>query len=97
MKASYDPNLKDHKYPENPYPAWVGLSWRNDLGKVLKKHYPNNFIPIYHNGKEYDSFDYIYKGLRLCDSMPGVKDEHLNSKGCKVIADSITRKLKSYE
>jgi len=97
LKNSYDPNLKDHKYPENPYPAWVGLSWRNDLGKVLKKHYPNNFIPIYHNGKEYDSFDYIYKGLRLCDSMPGVEDQHLNSKGCKVIADSIIRKLKSYE
>ena len=97
LRDSYDPNLKDHKYPENPYPSWVGLSWRNDLGKVLKKHYPNNFIPIYHNGQEYDSFDYIDKGLRLCDSMPGVEDQHLNSKGCKVIADSIIRKLKSYE
>ena len=97
MRDSVDPNLKDHKYPETPYPAWVGLSWRKDVGDVLKKHYPNNFIPIYHNGQEYDSFDYIDQGLRLCDSMPGVKDEHLNSEGNKVIADSVIRKLKSYE
>ena len=97
LRGSYDANLKDHKYPENPYPAWVGLSWRSDLGKVLKKHYPNNFIPIYHNGQEYDSFDYIDRGLRLCDSMPGLEDEHLNSQGCKVIANSIVKKLKQYE
>jgi len=97
LRGSYDPNLKDHKYPKNPYPAWVGLSWRSDLGKVLKKHYPNNFIPIYHNGQEYDSFDYIDRGLRLCDSMPGLKDEHLNSEGNKVIADSVIKKLKQYE
>ena len=67
------------------------------MGKILKKLYPENFIPIYHNGQEYDSFDYIDQGLRLCDSMPGVKDEHLNSEGCKVIANSIVRKLKTYE
>ena len=64
---------------------------------MLKKHYPKNFIPIHYKEKEYTSFGQIEKGLRLCDSMPGVEDEHLNSKGCKVIADSITRKLKSYE
>jgi len=97
LRGSYDPNLKDHKYPKNPYPAWVGLSWRSDLGKVLKKHYPNNFIPIYHNGQEYDSFDYIDRGLRLCDSMPGLKDDHLNSDGQRVIADSVIKKLKQYE
>jgi len=64
----------------------------------LKKHYPENFIPIYRDGKEHTSFaPNIDEGLRLCDSIPGVKDEHLNSEGNKMIANSIVRKLKSYE
>jgi hypothetical protein len=98
LRGAYDHNLKDHKYPKNPYPAWVGLSWQKDVGDVLKKHYPENFIPIYRDGKEYNSFaPNIDEGLRLCDSISGVKDDHLNSEGCKMVADSITRKLKSYE
>ena len=98
LRTTYDPNLKNHMYPENPYPAWVGLSWQKDVGDVLKKHYPENFIPIYRDGKEYTSFaPNIDEGLRLCDSIPGVKDEHLNSEGNKMIANSIVRKLKSYE
>jgi hypothetical protein len=98
IRVSYDPNLKDHKYPENPYPAWVGLSWQKDVGDVLKKHYPENFIPIYRDGKEYSSFaPNVDVGLRLCDSIPGLADEHLNSEGNKMIANSVIRKLKSYE
>jgi hypothetical protein len=98
IRESNDPNLRNHKYPESPYPAWVGLSWQKDVGDVLKKHYPENFIPIYCDGKEYSSFaPNVDEGLRLCDSIPGLKDEHLNSEGCKLIADSIVRKLKSYE
>ena len=98
IRESNDPNLRNHKYPKSPYPAWVGLSWQKDVGDVLKKHYPENFIPIYRDGKEYSSFaPNVDVGLRLCDSIPGLKDEHLNSKGCKLIADSIVRKLKSYE
>ena len=98
FRITQDPNLKNHTYPKNPYPAWVGLSWQKDVGDVLKKHYPENFIPIYRDGKEYNSFaPDIDVGLRLCDSIPGLQDEHLNSNGCKVIADSIIRKLNSYE
>jgi len=93
---------------ESSWPKWVGLSWREDIGNYLKKHYPDNFIPIQYKGKEYVSFDYISdynqavgnstalpieEGLRLCDSIPGLEDYHLNSKGCKVIANSILRKL----
>jgi lysophospholipase L1-like esterase len=98
LRGAYDHNLKDHKYPKSPYPAWVGLSWQKDVGDVLKKHYPENFIPIYRDGKEYNSFaPNTDEGLRICDVLPGVDDTHLSSKGCKVIADSIIRKLKSYE
>jgi lysophospholipase L1-like esterase len=96
LRIKHDPNLKDHIYPENPYPNWVGLSWQKDVGDILKKHYPKNFIPIHYKEKEYTSFSQIDEGLRLCDSISGVQDEHLNSEGCKLIADSIVRKLKSY-
>jgi len=98
IRESNDPNLRNHKYPKSPYPAWVGLSWQKDVGDVLKKHYPENFIPIYRDGKEYSSFaPNVDVGLRLCDSIRGLKDEHLNSEGNKMIADSVLRKLKSYE
>ena len=98
LRTTQDHNLRTHKYPESPYPAWVGLSWQKDVGDLLKKHYPENFIPIYRDGKEYTSFaPNVDEGLRLCDSISGVEDEHLNSKGCKVIADSIVKKLKQYE
>jgi len=97
MRASYDPNLKDHKYPKSPYPAWVGLSWQKDVGDVLKKHYPENFTPIHYKEKEYTSFSKVENGLRLCDSIRGLKDEHLNSQGNKMIADSVIKKLKQYE
>ena len=64
----------------------------------MKKHYPENFIPIYCDGKEYSSFaPNVDEGLRLCDSIPGLKDEHLNSQGNKIIADSVLKKLRQYE
>ena len=97
IRESIDPNLKDHKYPKSPYPSWVGLSWQKDVGDVLKKHYPENFIPIHYKEKEYTSFSQIDEGLRLCDSIPGLKDEHLNSQGNKMIADSVLKKLRQYE
>ena len=84
---------------KNPYPKWVGMSWLPDLGNVLKKHYPENFIPIYYKGKEYVSFNDIMheNQLRLCDTFSGLDDTHFNSEGCKVVANSIVRKLKQYE
>ena len=88
-----DEIISNHSY-SNSYPSWVGLSWRGDLGNVLKDKYSENFIPIYRDGKEYSSFEpSVDVGLRLYDSIVGIEDRHLNSEGCKVIADSIVRKL----
>ena len=93
------------------------FSWEKDAGDVLSKKYPDNHIPIYLDGKEYNSFTETVvnregnpsfnetpdngrggvsddKGLRLCDVIPGLNDTHLSSKGHKMIADSIIRKLK---
>jgi len=90
----FDVNYQD--IPKSNYPNWVGLSWRQDIGDYLKKHYPKNFIPIHYKGKEYTSFSQIDEGLRLCDTIEGLNDQHLNSEGCKVVADSIVKKLKQY-
>ena len=98
ISIRFDSNYQD--IPKSNYPSWVGLAWRDDIGDYLKKHYPKNFIPIHYKGKEYTSFgqiDKIDKGLRLCDTIEGLDDQHLNSEGCKVIADSIIKKLKQYE
>ena len=47
------------------------------------------------NDEEYVSFDQFQENnnLQLADVIDGFNDEHFNSKGCKVIADSIVRKL----
>ncbi len=88
-----DETISNNSY-SNSYPAWVGLSWRKDIGNVLKEKYSENFTPIHHNNKEYTSFSQIDKGYRLCDTIKGLNDKHLNSQGCKIISDSIIRKLK---
>jgi len=89
---------------------WIGFSWKNDLAQVLKTKNPQNFIPLYHKGKEYDSMEELIvvgvdwrfddssfqhkDNLRICDVIQGVDDTHLSSTGHKVIANSIVRRLK---
>ena len=89
---------------------WIGWSWRDDLAQVLKTKFPNNFLPLYHKGNEYDSMEemivvdvdwrfddssFQHKyNLRICDVIQGVDDTHLSSTGHKVIANSIVRRLK---
>jgi len=89
-----DEFIKSNNY-KTSYLSWVGLSWTKDLGDVLKNKYSENFIPIFFNDEEYVSFDQFQENnnLQLADVIDGFNDEHFNSKGCKVIADSIVRKL----
>jgi hypothetical protein len=90
--------------------TWIGFSWKADIAQVLKTKFPNNFLPLYHKGKEYDSMgelvtvdgrckfetsSFQHKDkLRICDVIKGVDDTHLSSTGHKVIAKSIIRRLK---
>ena len=72
------------------YPSWVGLSWRKDIGKILERDYPENFIPLYFKKERYNNFE----SFRKNSDVHLIKfDGHFNSKGCKIIADSIVRKL----
>lgn len=75
---------------------WFGLSWHNDVGKILKKHYSDNFIPILQNSNEYVCFDDVdysdENRLRLCDTLQ-IQDTHFSSEGHRLIANSILEKI----
>jgi len=83
-----DEFISNHSY-KNSYPSWVGLSWHKDIGEVLERDYPKNFIPLYFKKEKYNNFESFREGGGLIIK----EDGHLNSEGCKVIADSIVRKL----
>ena len=87
-----DEFIKSKNY-KTSYPSWVGLSWHKDIGKLLEKYYPENFIPLYYKKERYNNFEFFRElgDIHLEDN------GHFNSKGCKVIADSIVKKLKQYE
>tara|TARA_Y100000004_G_scaffold43689_1_gene47902 strand:- start:5599 stop:6318 length:720 start_codon:yes stop_codon:yes gene_type:complete len=78
---------------------WIGFSWREDFGKVLKQYYPNNYIPLIHNNKSYNNFGKLVDDdlkLKLSGKWVGIEDGHLNSDGHRVIANCIINKINPY-
>ena len=78
---------------------WIGFSWREDFGKVLKQYYPNNYIPLIHNNKSYNNFGKLVDDdlkLKLSGKWVGLEDGHLNSDGHRVIANCIINKINPY-
>ena len=84
---------------------WVGISWFEDMGKVMKKHYPQNYVPIFESGEELTGFE------KLCneggnrshpytiagwgeDRGGHIADTHFNSYGHQFIAKQIIKKIK---
>ena len=75
---------------------WIGFSWRDDMGRALKKYYPDNYIPLKYNGNEYEGFIQLYdEDIFLHNSIPNCKDEHFNKKGHEIISNSILDKIQS--
>jgi len=78
---------------------WIGFSWREDYGKILKEDYPNNYIPLIHNNKSYNNFNEILQDdnhLKLSGKWQGIEDGHMNSDGHIVIANCIINKINPY-
>jgi hypothetical protein len=84
---------------------WVGISWFEDIGKVMKKYYPQNYVPIFERGEELTGFE------KLCNEGGGrshsytiagwgedrgghIPDTHFNSYGHQFIAKQIIKKIK---
>lgn len=74
---------------------WIVISWLDDMGEIIKEHFPKNYVPFYYNGKEYSSFDICLQGNSPYSLQNEFGDGHLNSKGCKLVADSIIKKIDS--
>ena len=84
---------------------WIGISWFEDIGKVMKKYYPQNYVPIFESGEELTGFE------KLCneggnrshpytiagwgeDRGGHIPDTHFNSYGHQFIAKQIIKKIK---
>ena len=98
--------LDKEKEKGRELPKVYFLAWHKEFGNILRKDFPNKFIPIHIDGVDYDSFErtcadfnnhtikHTHK-LRLCDVINGIDDTHLSSIGHKIVADSIIKKLKN--
>ena len=79
---------------------WFGISWLDEVSKIIKENYSDNFVPILHNDKEYLSMDEKNQEIEdlLIKHNSKVNDSHPNKKGHEVMAKSIINKIKlSYE
>jgi lysophospholipase L1-like esterase len=77
---------------------WLGISWQEEIGEILKKEYTKNYIPIQYKNSKYKSFDYTMNpSLKplFIEETEKIEDGHFNLEGHKVIADSILKKIYS--
>jgi lysophospholipase L1-like esterase len=76
--------------------SWIGFSWQEDIGNILKENYNENYIPLIQNGIEYTNFSWIenvkLKPLFLSNTYP-IKDDHFNIDGHKFISEMIYDKI----
>jgi hypothetical protein len=77
---------------------WLGISWMEEIGKILKEKYPQNFVPVKYKGFYYQSFDFmIHSELKelTIKFTKNITDEHFNLLGHKIISQSILEKYYS--
>jgi hypothetical protein len=77
---------------------WLGISWQEEIGNILKSNYIENFVPIKYKDKEYTHFDFNYNPKLhplFIQYKENIKDGHFNLEGHKVIAKSIIDKVYS--
>jgi hypothetical protein len=78
---------------------WFGFSWQKDFGELLETKYKENYIPLTYKNQDYNNFDDIF-GTPEHDltfqRSHDLHDGHFNSKGHRVIADSIIKKITPY-
>ena len=70
---------------------WICISWRDDMGKILKEKYPENYIPFFYKNKEYYGFEVALNDNEY--TLHRFNDGHFNSKGHKLVAESIIKKI----
>lgn len=88
-----------NRWSEMSEVPWIGVSWMPEMGKILEDEFPNNFIPIDFENKQYNCFavhehQYLEK-LTFSGSHKELTDLHFNSLGHKVMSYSILKKINS--
>jgi hypothetical protein len=73
---------------------WVVISWRDDMGEIIKNKFSENYVPFYYKDKEYSAFEICLQDENYSLEKE-FNDGHLNTKGCKLVADSIIKKIDS--
>jgi lysophospholipase L1-like esterase len=82
---------------------WIGISWFDDMGKVLEEEYLENHIPVHYNDKIYNSFEIVYedqereKNLLFLSEKFNIKDNHFNLEGHQFVANNIIQKIDKNE
>jgi lysophospholipase L1-like esterase len=73
---------------------WIVISWRDDMGQMIKENFPENYVPFYFEGKEYSAFEICLQDRRY-SLEEDFNDGHLNTKGCELVAENIIKKIES--
>lgn len=75
---------------------WYAFSWRKEHGEILKKYYPNNFIPIIYGDNHFNNQEELMQyPVTLGSTIPNCQDAHLNEFGNEIIANSIISKIEN--
>ena len=80
------------KIVDKTHGKWLGFSWYDEIGEILKEEFPGNFIPIVYKDKEYVSFEDLHD-LEIHYQHPESSDRHFSDYGHSVIANSIIKKV----
>jgi hypothetical protein len=76
---------------------WIGISWLDDMGKILENDYPENHITVNYNGKIHNSFERVYqeknKNLLFLTEKFNIRDDHFNLEGHQFVAKNIIQKI----
>lgn len=77
---------------------WYGFSWRSDIGKILKKKYEQNYIPLIYEDSEHFAFENLRdrNSNFFLDELLGISDEHFSVKGHEFLSKNIIKKIETH-
>ena len=78
---------------------WVGVSWRPEVGDILKNKFSENYVPLYYGDKEFTNFEELYDftadNFTLKNKHIDIVDSHFSLEGHEFMAQSIISKLEN--
>lgn len=72
---------------------WLAISWRDDMGHILKNKFEEHYVPFLYENIEHVAFESCLSTTKY--SLEEFNDGHLNTKGHYLVANSIIKKIDS--